>query len=71
MSIKIAFPKFISEIIDAVIYLLIWANMWYIYDYILDEYVSTTNKHKLLRVYIIMLCVALLLLFGKCYFTKK
>jgi hypothetical protein len=55
---------FSVEVFDLVIYLILWASLWRIYDYIIDTYVGSGNEIKTIKFNIavfIMGIIALLL----------
>jgi uncharacterized protein with PQ loop repeat len=61
---------FIYEFADLLIFLVLWASLWYIYDYVIDRYVGT-DKEKVLRTNIIVFVVGVILLFIKHTLVKS
>jgi hypothetical protein len=55
---------FAYEVVDLLIFLVLWASLWYIYDHLIAEYVGV-DKHKVLRANIIIFIVGVILLFIK------
>ena len=61
---------FAYEFADLLIFLVLWASLWYIYDHLIDEYVGS-DKHKALRTNIIIFVVGVVLLFIKHTLVKS
>lgn len=55
---------FAYEFADLLIFLLLWASLWYIYDYIVAEYIGT-DKYLVLKTNLIVFGSGVLLLFIK------
>ncbi len=55
---------FAYEFADLLIFLLLWASLWYIYDYIIAEYIGT-DKYLVLKTNLIVFGSGVLLLFIK------
>jgi hypothetical protein len=61
---------FAYEFADLLIFLILWASLWYIYDYIIEKYISQ-NKDTVYRTNIIIFAVGVLLLFIKHTLVKS
>lgn len=65
MKISQRFFYFSYEVIDLVIFLLLWASLWYIYDYLLEKYVDLQNKEKIFAVNLAVFITGIILLLVK------
>ena len=70
MSFKKRLFYFAYEFADLLIFLVLWASLWYIYDYMIAEYVGE-DKHKVLRANIVVFVVGVVLLFIKHTLVKS
>lgn len=61
---------FAYEFADLLIFLVLWASLWYIYDHLIAEYVGD-DKHKVLRTNIVVFVVGVVLLFIKHTLVKS
>jgi len=55
---------FAYEFADLLIFLVLWASLWYVYDYIIAEYIGT-DKYHVLKTNLIVFGSGVLLLFIK------
>lgn len=55
---------FAYEFADLLIFLVLWASLWYIYDYLIDRYIGT-DREKVIRTNLIIFSVGVILLFIK------
>lgn len=55
--------SFHIDILDLIIYVLAWASLWYIYDYMIIKYCGTDQERILrLNIYIFIVAVSLILI---------
>ena len=69
MSITRRLFYFAYECADLLIFLVLWASLWYIYDYLIAKYVGD-DKHKVLRANIVVFVVGLVFLLIKHTLVK-
>jgi hypothetical protein len=70
MSFTKRFFYFAYEFTDLLIFLVLWASLWYIYDYCIDKYIGV-DKKKVLRTNLIVFAVGVILLFIKHTLVKS
>ncbi len=70
MSFKNRLFYFAYEFADLLIFLLLWASLWYVYDYIIDKYIGDDNDKKL-RTNLAVFGVGVVLLFIKHTLIKS
>ena len=61
---------FAYEFADLLIFLLLWASLWYVYDYIIAKYIGT-DKHKILLTNLMVFGSGVVLLFIKHTLIKS
>lgn len=61
---------FAYEFADLLIFLVLWASLWFIYDYLIDRYIGI-EKEKVLITNIIVFAVGVILLFIKHTLVKS
>jgi hypothetical protein len=40
---------FVVEVFDLVVYLILWASLWYVYDYFIEKYIGSANELKTVK----------------------
>ena len=61
---------FAYEFVDLLIFLVLWASLWCIYDYMIEKYVGTDRK-RVMHANIAIFCVGLIFLFIKHTLIKS
>lgn len=61
---------FVYELIDLTVFVILWAGLWYIYDFLMHKYVGDTLD-KTIYVNIGMACFGIVLLFLKNRFIQN
>jgi len=70
MTFKKRLFYFAYEFADLLIFLLLWASLWYVYDYIIDRYIGS-DKDKILKTNLAVFGSGVVLLFIKHTLIKS
>lgn len=62
MKIKQRLFYFSYELIDLIVFLLLWASLWYIYDYLIEKYIDINDKDKIFTVNLSVFITGIILL---------